>query len=137
MLIDEIKKLNMQAMKERNAHKKDAYSNIISKYQLLVTANKNPNDEDVLKIIQKINKELHEELEMYQKANKEEFVSKLNIQIEAIEALLPKLMSEEEIRKEITSLEDKSIKSVMKHFKDNFTDKVDMSLVSKISKEFN
>lgn len=137
MLIDEIKKLNMQAMKERNAHKKDAYSNIISKYQLLVTANKNPNDEDVLKIIQKINKELHEELEMYQKANKEEFVSKLNIQIEAIEALLPKLMSEEEIRKEITSLEDKSIKSVMKHFKDNFTGKVDMSLVSKISKEFN
>ena len=43
-------------------------------------------------------------------------------------------MSEEEIRKVIDSLEDKSIPAVMKHFKMNYDGKADMSLVSKIAR---
>ena len=44
------------------------------------------------------------------------------------------MLSEDEIRKEIDSLEDKSIPSIMKHFKVNFQGKVDMALVNKIAK---
>ena len=54
-----------------------------------------------------------------------------------LEAYLPKQLTEEEIRKIISSLEDKSIPSVMKHFKANYQGMVDNSLVSKIAKEFN
>ena len=44
------------------------------------------------------------------------------------------MMSEDEIKAEINKLEDKSIPSVMKHFKANFAGKVDMSLVNKIAR---
>ena len=44
------------------------------------------------------------------------------------------MLSEEEIKKEIASLEDKSLPAVMKHFKTNFAGKVEMGLVSKIAR---
>ena len=46
-------------------------------------------------------------------------------------------MTEDEIKTEIAKLADKSIPSVMKHFKANFQGKCDMGLVSKLAKEFN
>ena len=45
------------------------------------------------------------------------------------------MLSEEEIRAEIAKLEDKSIPSIMKHFKANFAGKCDMGLVNKIARE--
>lgn len=45
-------------------------------------------------------------------------------------------MSEDEIRKIIEALPDKSIKSVMKEFKTNYPGKADMSMVSKIAMSF-
>ena len=47
------------------------------------------------------------------------------------------LGSEDEIRAIINTLEDKSIPSVMKHFKANYQGQVDNSLVSKIAREMN
>ena len=41
-------------------------------------------------------------------------------------------IAREEIIEEINKLDDKSMPSVMKHFKANFAGKVDMSLVSQI-----
>ena len=46
------------------------------------------------------------------------------------------MMSEEEIREVISSLEDKSIPSVMKHFKANYAGKCDMKTVSEIARRF-
>ena len=45
------------------------------------------------------------------------------------------MLEEAEIKNIILSLDDKSIPSVMKHFKQNYLGKVDMSLVSKTLKE--
>lgn len=42
------------------------------------------------------------------------------------------MMDEDKVRKIIDSLEDKSMKSVMQHFKENYQGKVDMSLVSRV-----
>lgn len=44
------------------------------------------------------------------------------------------MMDEDEVRKIIDSLEDKSMKSVMQHFKENYQGKVDMSLVSRVAR---
>jgi uncharacterized protein YqeY len=46
------------------------------------------------------------------------------------------MLSEEEIYKIISALEDKSIPSVMRYFKTNYAGKCDMSSVSKIAKTF-
>ncbi len=94
-------------------------------------------DPEVLKIIQKTIKELEEERLAFQKANREEKVLELERQKSILEAYLPKQLSEDEIRAIINTLEDKSIPSVMKHFKANYQGQVDNSLVSKIAREMN
>ena len=48
---------------------------------------------------------------------------------------LPKMLSKEEIREVILSLDDKSIPNVMKHFKANYNGKCDMRLVQEVLKE--
>jgi uncharacterized protein YqeY len=56
------------------------------------------------------------------------------LQLEVVKQYLPKLRSQEEIKQVILSLEDKSIPSVMKHFKVNYAGKVDMRLVQETLK---
>ena len=42
------------------------------------------------------------------------------------------MMSEDEIRKIISGLEDKSVKSVMAYFNENYAGKVEMAKVSQV-----
>ena len=46
------------------------------------------------------------------------------------------MLSEEEIKAIIDAMEDKSIPSVMKHFKANYAGKVEMKLVQETLKKF-
>ena len=46
------------------------------------------------------------------------------------------MLSADEIKSIISTLEDKSLPSIMKHFKLNYNGKVDMKEVSIIAKEF-
>ena len=136
MLIDEIKKANIQAMKDHDQNARTAFSMVISSYQALLTSGKagEVGDADVAKIIMKFSKELDEERQGYLEANRLEEAEDIVKQKEAIAKFLPKLLSEEEVRAIIASLPDKSIPSVMKHFKANYTGQVDMGMVSKIAK---
>ena len=77
-----------------------------------------------------------EEAEGYEKVGNTEQRDNILKQREIIEAYLPKMMSEEEIREVISSLEDKSIPSVMKHFKANYAGKCDMKTVSEVARRF-
>lgn len=92
-------------------------------------------DANSVQIIQKFIKSLEEEKNAYSTAGRVEKAAELETQINLVKVYLPKMMSEDEIRSEISKLEDKSIPSVMKYFKTNFTGKVDMGLVSKIARE--
>ena len=56
----------------------------------------------------------------------------LNAQIAFVSAYLPKMMTDEEIKAEILALSDKSVPSVMKHFKANFAGKCDMRRVQEV-----
>ncbi len=138
MLIDELSKANIEALKARNQVARAIYSVILSKYKALDielrASGKEATDADLVKLITKTIKELDEEKESYAKAGRDEEVKNILTQKSLIEKYLPKLMSEEEIRQVISSLEDKSIPSVMKHFKMNYDGKADMSLVSKIAR---
>ena len=138
MLIDEIKKANVEAMKARDNTAKGIYSIIMNKYMLLSIEKKQKGEEatdvDLITIISKTLKELTEEKESYSKVNNLEKVNAIAHQEELISKYLPKMLTEEEIRKEISTLDDKSLPNIMKHFKTNFQGKVDMGLVSKIAK---
>lgn len=138
MLIDELQKANMEALKARDNSARAVLSIVISRYKLqaieLKSAGKDATDQDMVKIITKVLKELDEELEGYTKVNNLAQVESTKKQKEVISKYLPKMMSEAEIRSEIEKLSDKSIPSIMKHFKANFDGKADMGLVNKIAR---
>lgn len=138
MLIDTIKKENMIALKEKDQDKRAVLSVIINKYMVLgyeaKAKGKELTDLDLIQIINKTTKELEEEKAGYIQANRPESVAKIDYQIKAISSYLPKMMSEEEIKNIILSLEDRSIPSIMKHFKQNYAGKCDMGLVNKVLK---
>jgi len=138
MIIEEIKKDNVQAMKDKNALARAIYGVVMNKVLLaqieLKKDGKELVDADVVQILQKTIKELTEEKENYIKAGNTAEAENIEVQKKIIEKYLPQMMSEDEIKAEIAKLEDKSIPSVMKHFKANFAGKVDMGLVNKIAR---
>lgn len=141
MILDEIKKANMQALKNKDQNARAVYSVVMTK-AMLETVKKRENNEDLTdadmtRILQKTIKELTDEAESYRTAKNEEQALKIEKQKEIISMYLPKMLSEKEIFDIISNQEDKSIPSIMKFFKQNYSGKVDMSLVSKVLKEFN
>lgn len=138
MLIDNIKKEKLVAFKNKDNNKRAVLEIVINKYMIAgyeaKVSGKELSDADLIKIISKTLKELEEEKASYEKANRIDTVNDINAQIEVLSAYLPKLMSEEEIKNVILSLEDKSVPAVMKHFKTNYNGKCDMALVNKVLK---
>ena len=138
MIIDEIKKDNVQAMKDKNTLARAIYGVVMNKVLLAnIEAKKDGKeltDTDVIQILQKTIKELTEEKENYIKAGNTAEAENIEKQKEILSKYLPQMMSEDEIRNIIANMEDKSIPSVMKHFKANYAGKVDMSLVNKIAR---
>ena len=138
MILDEIKKANVQAMKDHDSVARAIYGVVMNKAMLasieLKKDGKVFSDQDMIKILQKTIKELDEERENYIKVGNQTEADNIRHQSELISIYLPQMMSEDEIRREIEKLSDRSIPSVMRHFKENFAGKVDMSIVSKIAR---
>ena len=138
MLINELEQANIAALKARDQVSRAVLSVVINRYRMnaieLKAQGKEPTDADLVKIITKVIKELDEEKEGNIKTGRVEAAQAIDQQKAVIEKYLPKMMSEDEIRAVIAKLDDKSIPSVMKHFKANYDGQVDMSLVSKIAR---
>ena len=138
MLINELKKASMEALKSKDKEARAALSVVINKYNLmsieLKTQGKEISDADLIAIISKTLKELADEKDGFIKVNRPDRVSAIEVQENTLKAYLPKMLSEDEIKEEIAKLEDKSIPSIMKHFKANFAGKVDMGLVNKVAR---
>ena len=139
MLINQLKKDNLVALKEKDTTKRAILSVVISNYNLFAIEQKakglEAKDEDTIRLIQKAIKELDDELEGFKAVGNNDKISQIETQRKTLSSYLPKMLSEEEIRAEIAKLEDKSIPSIMKHFKANFAGKCDMGLVNKIARE--
>ena len=140
MIEEQIKKANIEAMKNKDTVARAFYSVLMNKIMLEKIARresgKEISDADISNIIQKLIKELNEEKENYKKVGKIEEVSNIEKQIQIATAYLPKMLSRDEVKKIIQSLPDKTIPYVMKHFKTNFNGQVDMRLVQEVLKEF-
>ena len=136
MLYDQIKKANVEAMKNKDAVARSIYSVVLNKLMLEVIKKREKgqeiDDADVSNILQKTIKELSEEKENYAKVGNNEEVEKITTQIATLEKFLPKMLSKQEIADIINSLDDKSIPSVMKYFKANYNGKCDMRLVQEV-----
>lgn len=136
MLYDQIKKANVEAMKNKDAVARSIYSVVLNKLMLEVIKKREKgqeiDDADVSNNLQKTIKELSEEKENYAKVGNNEEVEKITTQIATLEKFLPKMLSKQEIADIINSLDDKSIPSVMKHFKANYNGKCDMRLVQEV-----
>ena len=138
MLLEEINKANVQAFKEKNTLAKDVISIIKSRIKLVEvdkrTKNEQITDADIMQIIQKLIKERAEGQENYKKVNNEQEVDNLEQQIIFCKNFLPKALSKDEIKEIILNMEDKTIPSVMKHFKANYAGQVDMKEVQDVLK---
>ena len=139
MLLVDLKKANMEALKEKNSNARAIYSVVINKCMLLEINKKEKGetleDSDVISLIQKTLKELEDEISNFEKVNNASKVELLKEQMEYIKKFLPSMLKDDEISSIINELADKSIPSIMKHFKVNYAGKCDMSLVSKIAKQ--
>lgn len=136
----DLKKAKMTALKEHDSNAQIVLSLVISAYQKMQIDKQGKGqqmtDADMVSVLNKILKELADEKEMYESNGRNEQADADAKQMEIVKSYLPKMMSEEEIRAVIEKLEDRSIKSVMTEFKTNYAGKADMSLVSRIAKEY-
>lgn len=138
MIIEEIKKANIEAMKNKDSKARAIYSVIMNKHLMASvdarTSGKEVDDADMVRIIQKTIKELEEERDNYKMVGNMEEVETIEYEKSLIEKYLPQMLSEEEIKGIIDTLEDKTVPSVMRHFKTNYNGKVDMKTVSNVLK---
>ena len=139
MIIDKIKAQNLEAIKTRNSNARAIYGIVINKYMLLNVDKRSKGEEvtdiDVVAILQKTVKELVDEANGYAKVGNMEEKVKIDEQKNIISQFLPQMLAETEIKDIIMSLPDRTIPTVMKHFKANFAGKCDMGLVQKVLKE--
>ena len=140
MLFEDLKKAQMDALKEKNTLKRSILQIVTGKAMLVKIAKREKNeeltDQDVLQVIAKVIKELEEEKLGFEKAGRTEKVEELASQQKLLEEYLPRQLTEEEIKTEIEKLEDKSMPNIMKHFKINFAGKCDMKLVNQIANQY-
>jgi uncharacterized protein len=138
MIIDRIKVAKIEAMKAKNEATKGILSLLADRYLLQAieakAQSKAIGDVEMISILMKVGKELEDEKATYINNGVPERAVPIDAQIAVVKSFLPSMMSEEDIRKEIATLADTSLPSVMKHFKANFVGKVDMSLVNTIAK---
>jgi len=117
MLIDEIKKDNLQAIKDKNALARAIYGVVMNKVLLFSIEAKKDGKEvtdiDVVQILQKTIKELTEERENYLKAGNTAEAENIEQQKSILTKYLPKMLSEDEIKNIIAGLEDKSISKLI------------------------
>ncbi len=139
MLVDELKKANIEALKAHDEQSRNILGVVLNKVKLCEISKRTTNeslvDADVVNVLQKTAKELVEEKEGYDKMNNTVRSNEISQQMAVVERFLPKMMTEEEIKAVINTLSDKSIPSVMRHFKENYAGKCDMKVVSTLAKQ--
>ena len=139
MLQEKVQADLINSMKHNDAVGKEVYSFLLSKIRNkaieLHAQDNGISDVEVVAIIQKMLKELDEEVKMYRSAGRLDTVKVKELQTSILLSYLPKMLSDIEIKAEIDTLADKTMPSIMKHFKTNFAGRVDMGLVSKIARE--
>ncbi|MGN1066382.1 MAG: GatB/YqeY domain-containing protein [Candidatus Fimimonas sp.] len=138
MIYEKLKEANVAALKNHDVNARSVLSVLLNKIKLAEIEKRTQNaaltDADVVAVLQKSLKELDEEKQAFEKAGRAEKVAVLAEQMQFVSSFLPKMMTAEEIKAEILTLSDRSVPTVMKHFKANFAGKCDMREVQAVLK---
>jgi uncharacterized protein YqeY len=129
MIKEQINKDYMTAFKAKNTVVKNLLSVIKGEIQTVEknTGVENMSDEDVLKILTKTSKSLKEMVAGGSEQAK--------IELEIVEAYLPKQMSKEEVTQKVTELVNSGITNIGSIMKEFATLPVDKKMVSEVVKE--
>ena len=134
MLLDELKAANLQALKAKDVEARAILSVAINKCNMLGIEKKSQGtellDSDVLVVLQKVDKELDEEIAAFKKVGNIARVEALQYQKKTLQQYLPKLLTEAEIASIISGLPDQTLPGIMNYFKQNYPGKCDMKTVS-------
>ncbi|MDE7348590.1 MAG: GatB/YqeY domain-containing protein [Clostridia bacterium] len=138
MNIEFFEKQKVAKMKEKDKDAVSALNVVINKIMLSSIEKRAKGEElsegDILSLLQKTEKELIEEKSGFEKAGASyaDKAQSLENQIATIKSYLPQMMSKEEIKEIILSLDDKSVPAVMRHFKTAYAGKCDMKEVNEV-----
>ena len=139
MIVDEIKKANIEALKRKDTISRGIFSVVLNKIKLEEIRKRetgeNLTDADVCNILQKTIKELTEARDNYEKTGNVQMQKDISAQMGVIKQYLPQMMTKEEIKKILGELPDKSVPFVMKYFKANYNGKCDMKAVQEVLRE--
>jgi uncharacterized protein YqeY len=129
MIKEQINKDYMTAFKAKNTVAKNLLSVIKGEIQTVEknTGVENMSDEDVLKILTKTSKSLKEMVAGG--------IEQAKIELEIVEAYLPKQMSKEEVTQKVTELVNSGITNIGAIMKEFATLPVDKKMVSEVVKE--
>lgn len=135
----------MEAIKSRDELRADTIRNVKTSIMELKTAkngNKNPDDKDIIKIIQKLAKSRLETCEIYRTHHRPELADKEIREYRVLNEYLPKMLTVDEVEKIVEqvisdfSVTDMSgMGKVMGYINKTYTGQVDGAMVSQIVKE--
>ena len=134
MIIDEVNKAKLLAIKNRDEQAKIALGAIKNEF-LKLQADKRAlglevTDADMTQALLKLSKQLDEEAEAYKNNGRIESYNEIMEQKKTVVSFMPKMLTIDEIKDIINTLPDKSVPFVMKHFKANYAGKVNMQDVN-------
>ncbi len=102
MLVDELKKAQMADLKQKDTLKRSVLQIVTGKAKLVEiekrTKNESLTDDDVILVINKVIKELEEEILAFKNAGRLEKVEELTKQKDILTKYLPSQLTEEEIK---------------------------------------
>lgn len=133
------------SMKARNTERTECLKMVKAAFMELKTASngvRNPEDSDLLKVLQKLAKQRKETASVYREAGRTDLAEKEQKEYEVISEYLPKMMSEDEIKtlveKTVADFGASSMKDmgkVMGFINKTYAGQVDGSIVAKYVKE--
>jgi uncharacterized protein YqeY len=127
------------AMKARDQVRLDALRLLVSAIKYAEVDSPNLTDEQIGEVLKKEAKKRREAIEAYQKAGRTESAEKEQYELTMIEAYLPKMMSEDEVREKVLSMKEqvvsKNMGEAMKLVMGELKGQAEGGVVSKVVKE--
>lgn len=139
ILIDQIKKDRIDAMKAGDKTKRSILSLLIGDIENRFTGHQKPSDGDVVALIKKYISNNEQTLDQMTNHDSD-FGEEANIlekELSVLNGYLPKQLTHIEIYNIMKDVEDKSIGSLMKYMKDNYPGQYDGKTASETAKEWN
>lgn len=139
MLLEKIKADQLAARKNKEALKATLLTTLFSEAQMKgKNAGRETTDEETIQVIQKFLKGINETITYLQKGLDGGLLATVVGEKEILEAYLPKMATEDEIKSEVAALKAAgaaNIGAIMKGLKDKFGSALDGKLASQLAKQ--